>query len=76
MVLSLIHIFKELVNCLLVGHDSRGLHIALNITGSKSIADLHLEEDGLAIIKGAQGAAGTNTIATFTACLLYTSRCV
>ena len=60
-------IIKELVNCLLVGHDSRGLHIALNITGSKSIADLHLEEDGLAIIKGAQGAAGTNTIATFTA---------
>ena len=60
-------IIKELVNCLLVGHDSRGLHIALNITGSKSIVDLHLEEDGLAIIKGAQGAAGTNTIATFTA---------
>ena len=60
-------IIKELVNCLLVGHDSRGLHIALNITGSKSIADLHLEEDGLAIIKGALGAAGTNTIATFTA---------
>ena len=60
-------IIKELVNRLLVGHDSRGLHIALNITGSKSIADLHLEEDGLAIIKGAQGAAGTNTIATFTA---------
>ena len=60
-------IIKELGNCLLVGHDSRGLHIALNITGSKSIADLHLEEDGLAIIKGAQGAAGTNTIATFTA---------
>ena len=60
-------IIKELVNCLLVGHDSRGLHSALNITGSKSIADLHLEEDGLAIIKGAQGAAGTNTIATFTA---------
>ena len=60
-------IIKELVNCLLVGHDSRGLHIALNITGSKSIAELHLEEDGLAIIKGAQGAAGTNTIATFTA---------
>ena len=63
-------IIKELVNCLLVGHDSRGLHIALNITGSKSIADLHLEEDGLAIIKGAQGAAGTNTIATFTAGVL------
>ena len=60
-------IIKELVNCLLVGHDSRGLPIALNIPGSKRIAALHLEEDGLAIIKGAQGAAGTNTIATFTA---------
>ena len=43
-------IIKELVNCLLVGHDSRGLHIALNITGSKSIADLHREEVGIAII--------------------------
>ena len=60
-------IIKELVNCLLVGYDGNGLHIALNITGNKSINDLHLAEDGVAIIKGAQGASGTATIATFTA---------
>lgn len=60
-------IIKELVNCLLVGWDSRGLHIAMNFTGSKSIADLQLDSDGIAIIKGAQGTAGVNTISTFTA---------
>ena len=60
-------IIKELINCLLVGYDGNGLHIALNITGNKSINDLHLAEDGVAIIKGAQGASGTATIATFTA---------
>ncbi len=60
-------IIKELVNCLLVGWDSRGLHITMNFTGSKSIADLQLEADGIAIIKGAQGTAGVNTISTFTA---------
>ena len=60
-------IIKELVNCLLVGYDENGLHIALNITGNKSINDLNLAEDGVAIIKGAQGAVGTTTIATFTA---------
>ncbi len=60
-------IIKDLINCLLVGVDSKGLHIELNITGSKTIADLGLEEGGIAIIKGAQGATGTKTIATFTA---------
>ena len=60
-------IIKELVNCLLVGYDSKGLHIAFNLTGSKSISDLRLDETGFAIIKGAQGATGTDTIASFTA---------
>ena len=60
-------IIKDLVNCLLVGYDSNGLHMALNLTGNKSITDLHLEADGIAIIKGAQGATGTTTIASFTA---------
>ena len=60
-------IIKELVNCLLVGWDSRGLHVALNLTGDKSIADLDLETEGIAIIKGAQGATSTATISTFTA---------
>ena len=60
-------IIKDLINCLLVGYDSNGLHMALNLTGNKSITDLHLEADGIAIIKGAQGATGTTTIASFTA---------
>ncbi len=60
-------IIKDLVNCLLVGYDENGLHVAFNLTGNMSIADLGLAEGGLEIIKGAQGAAGTKTIATFTA---------
>ena len=60
-------IIKEVVNCLIVGTDSEGLHIIFNFNGSKSVSDLHLLEDGLVIIKGAQGATGTKTIASFTA---------
>ena len=60
-------IIKELMNCLIVGYDSRGLHIALNISGKVTIDSLGLDETGFAIIKGAQGATGTNKIATFTA---------
>ena len=54
-------IIKELINCLLVGYDSRGLHMAFNINGSLTISDLGLEPEGIAIIKGAQGATGTTT---------------
>ncbi len=60
-------IIKDLVNCLLVGYDSKGLHIAMNLTGNMSINDLGLEPTGVAIIKGAQGATSTLTIASFTA---------
>ena len=60
-------IIKELVNCLLVGYDSKGLHVLFNLSGNKSVVDLGLEPGGLAIIKGAQGATGTATIASFTA---------
>lgn len=60
-------IIKELLTCLIVGVDSEGLHILLNIDGSKTAADLNLLEGGKAIIKGAQGAVGTKTIASFTA---------
>ena len=60
-------IIKEIMNCLLVGYDSNGLHIALNITGNKTFDSLGLDETGFAIIKGAQGATGTTKIATFTA---------
>ena len=60
-------IIKELINCLIVGFDGSGLHILFNLSGSKTVADLDLDASGFAIIKGAQGATGTETIATFTA---------
>ena len=60
-------IIKELVNCLIVGRDENGLHIIFNATGAKSVTDLGLSETGKVIIKGAQGATGTQTISTFTA---------
>lgn len=58
-------IIKDLVNCLIVGYDAKGLHMIFNVSGAKTVDDLHLAEGGFAIIKGAQGAAGTKTIATF-----------
>lgn len=60
-------IIKELVTCLIVGYDEKGLHILFNLTGNKTVDDLGLSAGGIAIIKGAQGAAGTQTIASFTA---------
>ncbi len=60
-------IIKELINCLIIGHDGDGLHLIFNINGTKGVGDLHLAQDGIVIIKGAQGATGTQTIATFTA---------
>lgn len=60
-------IIKELINCLLVGYDENGLHMAFNINGQMSISDLGLTENGIAIIKGAQGAVGTAKLATFPA---------
>lgn len=58
-------IIKELINCLIVGTDEKGLHMIFNISGAKTVEDLHLKDGGVAIIKGAQGAVGTQTIATF-----------
>ncbi len=60
-------IIKDLINCLIVGYDSTGLHIIFNPTGDKTVDDLGLDSAGYAIIKGAQGATGTKTIATFAA---------
>jgi len=60
-------IIKEIMNCLIVGFDSNGLHIALNISGTVTFETLGLDETGYAIIKGAQGATGTDKIATFVA---------
>ena len=42
-------IIKDLVNCLLVGYDENGLHVAFNLTGNMSIADLGLAEGGVEI---------------------------
>ena len=60
-------IIKELINCLIIGVDETGLHIVFNATGTKSVNDLGLSEAGRVLIKGAQGATGTQTIASFTA---------
>ena len=60
-------IIKELINCLIVGCDENGLHIIFNATGTRSVTDLGLTETGKAIIKGAQGATGTELLAGFTA---------
>ena len=60
-------IIKELINCLLVGYDENGLHIALNLTGGETIESLALAPGGIAIIKGAQGATGTEKLASFPA---------
>ena len=59
-------IIKDIINCLLVGWDENGLHIALNFDGTKNIDSLGLSENGIEIIKGAQGASGNDRIATFT----------
>lgn len=58
-------IIKELINCLLVGVDEKGLHMAFNLSGMLTIDDLHMGEGAVAIIKGAQGATGTEKLATF-----------
>ena len=60
-------IIKDLINCLIVGYDSNGLHFIFNPTGDKTIDDLGLDSAGYAIIKGGQGATGTKTIAGLTA---------
>ncbi len=60
-------IIKDLINCLIVGVDSKGIHVLFNAKGLLTVQDLKLEEGGTVIVKGAQGATGTDTIATFTA---------
>ena len=48
-------IIKELINCLIIGCDEKGLHFVFNLSGNKTVDDLGLS------------ATGTATIATFTA---------
>lgn len=59
-------IIKEIITCLLVGWDSKGLHILFNLSGTMGVSDLGLEDGGVVIIKGAQGVTGNVTISTFT----------
>ena len=58
-------IIKDIINCMLVGWDERGLHFAFNFDGNQNIQSLGLSENGIEIIKGAQGASGNDRIATF-----------
>ncbi|MBQ6421352.1 MAG: branched-chain amino acid ABC transporter permease [Clostridia bacterium] len=58
-------IIRDIITCLIVGHDKNGLHILFNFRGTKTVADLELVEGGLPIIKGAQGAIGTTKISSF-----------
>ena len=60
-------IIKEVVTCLIVGVDAHGLHVVFNLRGNATVNDLHLMDDGIAIIKGAQGASGVSTYSTFVA---------
>lgn len=60
-------IIKEIITCLIVGVDERGLHVIFNISGNSTVDDLHLTSSGTAIIKGAQGASGVSTCSTFIA---------
>ena len=55
-------IIKNIINCLYVGTDSRGLHISF-LTNSDA---LNLGEDGRVIIDGPMGISGITKISTFT----------
>lgn len=54
-------IIKNLVNVIFLGKDSNGFHFSM-----KDAMSLGMEEDGMIIIKGAQGITGTPTDSTFT----------
>ena len=54
-------IIKNIINVLYLGVDSRGVHFSM-----KDAISLHLEEDGVMLIKGAQGVTGTPNDSNFT----------
>lgn len=54
-------IIKNIINVLYLGVDSNGLHFSM-----KDALSLHMEEDGLMLIKGAQGVTGTPSDSNFT----------
>ena len=51
-------IIKEVVTCLIVGVDERGIHVLFNLTGKLTVDDLGPHRGGAAIIKGAPGRLG------------------
>lgn len=54
-------IIKNIINALYLGVDSKGMHFTM-----KDALSLNIEEDGLVLIKGAQGVTGTPHDANFT----------
>ena len=54
-------IIKNIINVLYLGVDSKGVHFSM-----KDALSLHLEEDGVMLIKGAQGVTGTPNDSNFT----------
>ena len=54
-------IIKNIINALYLGVDSNGLHFSM-----KDAMSLNMEEDGLMLIKGAQGVTGTPNDSNFT----------
>ncbi|MCR5717169.1 MAG: branched-chain amino acid ABC transporter permease [Lachnospiraceae bacterium] len=54
-------IIKNLLNCLYVGVDGKGLHFSLTDANS-----MNLEADGITILNGPMGALGITKISTFT----------
>ncbi len=54
-------IIKNIINVLYLGVDSNGLHFSM-----KDALSLHMEEDGIMLIKGAQGVTGTPNDSNFT----------
>lgn len=56
-------IIKNLINCLYLGHDTNGLHIAFLKTSDA----LNLENGGKVIINGPMGVSGIPKLSTFTA---------
>ncbi len=54
-------IIKNIINALYLGVDSNGIHFSM-----KDALSLQMEEDGLMLIKGAQGVTGTPNDSNFT----------
>jgi len=55
-------IVKNVLNVLYIGYDKHGIHFSM-----KDAVSLNLDEDGMVIVKGAQGISGTPRNSTFTA---------